>query len=142
MAKSRLSLVESGGASAKTRRADARGAGCFRAPPRAPGGDVLLRDGAAAGAVEIVLRNTGLGPALRVRVKATYTGHSDWRPDIAEQVVPVIEAGLESRPQLWLSGPPPGPTGGIRADGFNVSGTYWDRTLRNDYPILVDWLEG
>jgi hypothetical protein len=95
-----------------------------------------------AGAVEIVLRNTGLGPALRVRVKVTYTGHSDWRPDIAEQVVPVTEAGLESRPQLWLSGPPPGPTGGIRADRFNVSGTYWDRTLRNDYPILVDWLEG
>jgi hypothetical protein len=69
------------------------------------------------GVLEIVLRNTGLGPALRVRVKATYTGHSDWRPDIAGQVVPVIEPGEQLRPQLFVSGPQPGPTGGIRGDG-------------------------
>lgn len=94
------------------------------------------------GVLEIVLRNTGLGPALRVRVKATYTGHSDWRPDTKESVVvPFIEAGAEERTQVYVRGPQPGPTGGIRGDSFNVSGTYWDRTLRNEQPILIDWLE-
>jgi len=29
--------------------------------------------------------------------------------------------------------------GGVRGDGFRLSGTYLDRSQRNEYPIVTSW---
>jgi hypothetical protein len=94
------------------------------------------------GIVRIELRNVGLGPALKVRVQATYTGHADWQPDFNPEVevVPFIEPNQVAESAFLLSGPEPAPEGGILNE-FEVSGTYVDRTLGNQERILIHWLE-
>jgi hypothetical protein len=99
----------------------------------------LLEQEGRAGVVAILLRNVGLGPALRVRVQVTYMGHEDWQPNIPSLVVTYIEPNGLVEPQARFSGPEPAPGGGVRNE-FEVSGTYWDRTLKNEQRILTDWL--
>jgi hypothetical protein len=45
------------------------------------------------GALAINLMNVGLGPALRLRLRATYIGHPDWQPSINEGIVLAMEPG-------------------------------------------------
>jgi hypothetical protein len=95
-----------------------------------------------AGYLQVTLRNAGLGPALRVRVSATYTGQPDWQPSIGHEIIAVIDPGGEATVQLPTSFPGPVPPGGVRGDAFPVSGDYLDRSMKNEYPIITSWPEG
>jgi hypothetical protein len=94
-----------------------------------------------SGLVEVTLRNAGLGPALRVRVSAKYTGHEDWQPSIWQEIVPVIEPGSHEGVRLQTSFPEPHQPGGVRDDAFTISGDYLDRSRENEYPIITSWPE-
>jgi hypothetical protein len=94
-----------------------------------------------SGRVEVTLRNAGLGPALRVRVSATYTGHLDWQPSIRQETVPVIGPGSHEPVNLQTSFSGPHQPGGVRDDAFTISGDYLDRSMENEYPIITSWPE-
>jgi hypothetical protein len=93
--------------------------------------------GGEDGAVAVTLLNVGLGPALRVEVRASYID-SDYQPEIGQVTLPAIKPGESERSVLYVRFPSE-PPGGIRGDGFRVSGTYLDRSRRNEYSIITDW---
>jgi len=109
--------------------------------------DVLLKRSASwsgsppTGVVSFELHNVGLGPALRVRVSASYTGHADWQPGIDPAEVPVIEAGTAVTVDLAANFPEPQAAGGVNAAAFAVAGTYLDRSMENEYPIITSFPE-
>lgn len=96
-----------------------------------------------SGILYVVLRNVGLGPALRVKVGATYDGHADWQPGIGEMIVPVMMPGEER--SIELPAPFPDiehePPAGVRGDRFKVAGSYLDRSRRSTYEIITSWPE-
>ena len=89
------------------------------------------------GAVAVTLLNVGLGPALRVEVRASYID-PHYQPEIGQVTRPAIKPGESERFVLYVRFPSP-PAGGVRGDGFRVSGTYLDRSRRNEYSIITDW---
>jgi hypothetical protein len=91
------------------------------------------------GYVQVALRNAGLGPALRVRVSATYTGHEDWQPSIGEALFPVMPSSEGARLLLPTSFPEPNQPGRVRSDAFVISGDYLDRSMQNEYSIITSW---
>jgi hypothetical protein len=76
-----------------------------------------------------------------VRVSATYAGHEDWQPGIAHETVAVIAPSTGATPRLITRFPEPHQPGGVRGDGFRVSGSYLDRSMENEYPIITSWPE-
>jgi hypothetical protein len=93
-----------------------------------------------SGALRIDLQNVGLGPALRVRVSASYVGHKDWRPRIDPVDIPVVTPNTGVSPELFVSFPQPHDRpGGVRGDAFRVAGTYLDRSMVNTYAIITSW---
>jgi hypothetical protein len=107
---------------------------------------VLLMDAGFQGSpdngyVKVTLYNAGLGPALRVRVSATYVGHEDWQPSIADETAKVIPPKGVSNPLLLTRFPEPHQPEGVRGDAFHVVGSYLDRSLQNEYPIITSWPE-
>jgi hypothetical protein len=96
------------------------------------------------GYLAIDLQNVGLGPALRVRVSASYVGHLDWQPIIepASATIPAIEPNSNApRIELPVRFPEPYKPEGVRGDGFRVIGTYLDRSRLNTYEIITSWPE-
>ena len=93
------------------------------------------------GHVNITLFNVGLGPALRVRVSATYVGHTDWHPTIESKTVPAIAPNEHEFVQLWTEFPVPVPEEGVVANGFRISGNYLDRSRTDEYTIITSWDE-
>jgi hypothetical protein len=101
----------------------------------------MLGRGPAGAWLKLWLRNVGLGPALRVRVTATYVDPS---PQVAVTgiVIPAIAPDETAEHQLevtWQSGD--GDPQAPRADGFPIEGKYLDRARRNEYPIIANWDE-
>jgi hypothetical protein len=93
------------------------------------------------GVLQIRLQNVGLGPALRVRVSASYVGHEDWQPRIDPAPdLPVIQPGDIQNPEMFVRFPAPhdGP-GVVISDGFRVAGTYLDRSMQNEDEIITSW---
>jgi hypothetical protein len=95
------------------------------------------------GYLAIDLLNVGLGPALRVRVSASYVGHPDWQPTIepASATIPAIEPNASPRIELPVRFPEPHKPEGVRGDGFRVVGTYLDRSMQNEDRIITSWPE-
>lgn len=105
---------------------------------------VLQRDAGFSGSpqsgyVKVNLINVGLGPALRVRVSASYEGHSDWQPEIQTVTVAAIPPNGSETVDLYVRFPEPNQPGGVRGDGFPISGSYLDRSMRNEYEIITRW---
>lgn len=89
------------------------------------------------GYVRVVLYNAGLGSALRVEVSATYFDEA--HPAGGTHIVPAIRPEGTAEFQIPIRFQEPYPVGGIRGDGFALSGTYRDRSQRNTYEIITDW---
>jgi hypothetical protein len=109
---------------------------------------VLLRNASwsgapDSGALRIDLQNVGLGPALRVRLSASYVGHEDWQPRIDPAPdIPVVAPNTGVSPEMFVSFPAPHDRpGGVRGDAFRVAGTYLDRSMVNTYEIITSWPE-
>lgn len=92
------------------------------------------------GRLAVTLVNVGLGPALRVEVRASYID-PDHQPEIQQVTRPAIQPGESDRFELDVRFTTP-PPAGVQGDGFPLSGTYLDRSQRNDYPIITDWQAG
>jgi hypothetical protein len=91
------------------------------------------------GLVSINLRNVGLGPALRVRVSATYTGHPGW-PHTSSRHGPGHEPNTVHRVDLHATFPEQ-PPGGVTSYAFEIAGSYLDRSMLNTYEIITSWPE-
>ena len=92
-----------------------------------------------SGLLTVALFNAGLGPALRVVINATY--QDDDHPLTVTHLHPAVAANSIETMQMPFSfggNPPPG---GFRGDGFALSGSYWDRSRRNEYRIITRWDE-
>jgi hypothetical protein len=89
------------------------------------------------GHISLQVFNAGLGPALRVEIKATYKDPAH-QPTMPAALWPVIMAGQREdfaiQPVVFTSSPP----GGVDPDGFSVSGTCRDR-LGEEHPVTVEW---
>ena len=68
------------------------------------------------GYVKVTLFNAGLGPALRVYLRATYEGHDDWKPTIESKIVPAIAPNEHGTVRLRVWFPEPNRPGGPLAD--------------------------
>jgi hypothetical protein len=90
------------------------------------------------GVVQLRLQNVGLGPALRVRLRATYDD-ADWNPGTLETTVGAVVANTAVPVEMPVSFPPPNKPGGVRGDGFSVEGDYLDRSLKKEYPLITAW---
>jgi hypothetical protein len=98
--------------------------------------------GPRVGTVEFALRNVGLGPALRVRVRGYYDDEqhpAQMKP--ATTTIPAIAPGETERREFSVSweGPPPGDE--VHSDWFRLSGDYLDRSRANEYEIIESWGE-
>lgn len=107
---------------------------------------LLMRNSSWSGApengvVSVELQNVGLGPALRVNVSASYTGHSDWQPGIDSWTVPVIAPGTGVTVNLNARFPEPPDDRDVVGYAFPVTGSYLDRSMENEYPIITSWPE-
>lgn len=87
-----------------------------------------------SGQLQVVLHNVGLGPAILVRLEGQYEGHEDWQPTIDTARVPVIPPGEQVDAYLPVRFPEPFEPGGPR-DAFKVTGSYFDRSMANTYPL-------
>lgn len=92
------------------------------------------------GEVYVPLKNVGVGPALRVEVNVCYDD-PDWQPAIQRATVAFIEASSGQTVALPARFPEPPAPGGVINERFQVVGTYLDRTLQNEYPIITSWPE-
>jgi hypothetical protein len=90
-----------------------------------------------SGLLTVALFNAGLGPALRVVITATY--QDDEHPLTVTHIHPAVAANSIETMEMRFSFAGNPPPGGIRGDGFALSGTYWDRSRRNEYPIITRW---
>jgi hypothetical protein len=93
-----------------------------------------------AGHVSVELVNVGRGPALRVQTTATYVDPA-YRPRIATVTWPAMQPGERASfaiPVSFSTVPPDG----VKGDGFPLSGSYLDRSQRNEYPIITAWQAG
>ncbi len=91
------------------------------------------------GQVRVVLFNAGLGPALRVEVQVRYVDPD--HPFETTYIEPAIRAEGTGELLIPVQFSEPYPPGGVRGDGFAVSGTYRDRSQRNVYDIVTSWEE-
>jgi hypothetical protein len=89
------------------------------------------------GEVLLTLRNVGLGPALRVQVTARYVD-ADQPIYVAHQTIPSILPGETIPVRLYVMFSAPRPEK-VRADGFPVVGTYFDRAQRERYEVIASW---
>jgi hypothetical protein len=97
----------------------------------------LIPTGDREGRLTVVLRNVGLGPALRVGVTAEYADEWGNKPTIMPpiRVIPSIPPG-ESAPfeyAVWFKEV----KNEIRRDGFRLSGRFTDRSQRGSYEIIT-----
>jgi hypothetical protein len=90
-----------------------------------------------AGVLVVTLRNVGLGPALRIDVQAHYVDPA-FQPTITRDIVPVLMVGEVVRLSMraTFAAVPPG---GVRPDGFPVSGTYLDRSQHRTHSLISSW---
>jgi hypothetical protein len=91
--------------------------------------------------VYVRLMNVGLGPALRVQVEASYIDPEHQPEFLPPKTVPAIVPGAMERLELPVRFRTP-PPGGVRGDGFQLSGTYLDRSQTTEYKIITDWCAG
>lgn len=89
------------------------------------------------GYVKVVLYNAGLGSALRVTVNVDYQDAE--HPVHATVVRPAIRPEGTDEFKIPVQFAEPYPPGGPRGDGFALSGTCWDTSLKNEYPIITSW---
>jgi hypothetical protein len=90
-----------------------------------------------AGRVKVVLFNAGLGPALRVEVTARYSDPD--HPFEATYVHPAIPSEGTAEFSIPVRFNEHYPPGGVRGDGFVLSGNYRDRSQRNTNFLITDW---
>jgi hypothetical protein len=93
-----------------------------------------------SGTLTIVLRNVGIGPALRVRVSPRYDGHTDWQPGLPDRVtIPAILAGESYDFDVAANFPdvPHEPPASVYSGAFDITGDYLDRSMLNEYPIIT-----
>jgi hypothetical protein len=90
------------------------------------------------GIVRVLLLNIGLGPALRVRVSASYLGHPDWQPAIETVTIAAMPPNEDAVVDLHVRFPEPFLPGGVH-DAFPISGSYLDLSQRNEYEIITSW---
>jgi len=87
--------------------------------------------------LNVELVNVGLGPALGIYVFATYLDDENRTVFETEGVTwPTLAPNERANFSI--------PTGfsGVhepREGGFPLSGTYFDRSRRNEYPVITDW---
>jgi hypothetical protein len=96
--------------------------------------------GRQEGWLNIELRNVGLGPALRVEVKAKYFD-DDYQPTIGPNpsILPAL-APNETKPfRVFVRFEEKSPPEGVRSDGFPLSGTFTDRLQTGNYDIITHW---
>lgn len=60
---------------------------------------------------------------------------------IESKIVPAIAPNEHGTVQLRVWFPEPNRPGGPLADMFVVSGSYFDRSRENEYPIITSWEE-
>jgi hypothetical protein len=103
-------------------------------------GDVV--EGPSTGLVHVTLRNVGLGPALRVFVRADY--HDPDYPELPATFAdfPVYPAMSPNDPATFTLTvefyPPPLR---VQANSFQVEGTCVDRSRQREYGIITSWEE-
>jgi hypothetical protein len=88
-----------------------------------------------SGAFEVALTNVGLGPALMVRLWATYVD-ADWQPRIDPTTASAIAPGETASLRMFVSFPEPHRA--VENDAFRFEGTYRDRSL-NPYKLVTNW---
>jgi hypothetical protein len=94
------------------------------------------------GSLAFELHNVGLGPALRIRVRARYTGHPGAKAYIEPTTISAIEPSSTVRVDLHAVFPEPGDIpGGVVSAAFDVGGTYVDRSMENEDEIIARWPE-
>jgi hypothetical protein len=82
-----------------------------------------------------MLRNVGLGPALRVEVTADYADEDGNEPSQIDSVVfPAIPSGETQPFQLFVRFSEL--TNEVRPDGFRLRGTFTDRSQQRNYDII------
>jgi hypothetical protein len=96
------------------------------------------RENSTDGHIALNAFNAGLGPALRVRIEATYKDPK-YQPEMQPALWPVIMAGSNAQFAIHPVRFPEMPPDGIDPDGFGVNGTYRDRSQSEEYPIIVEW---
>ena len=96
-----------------------------------------------SGTLSVTLTNVGLGPAIRVRLWGSYSGHEDWQPRIDPATASAIPPdGKSYDTSMFVSFPEPHQPGGVRGDAFHVEGTYRDRSLNPwRYKLITNWDE-
>jgi hypothetical protein len=95
-----------------------------------------------SGHLSVDLRNVGLGPAVNVRVLATYDD-PEQQPRIDPWVVPAITPGATSQFAMYVQFEAQ-PPGGVKPDLFTLRGTYLDRSRapESEQPIITGWETG
>jgi hypothetical protein len=78
----------------------------------------------------------GLGPALRIKVTATYV-EPDHQPEIDTATWPSLAPNEQTNFSISVRFDPL--PSSIRLDGFPLSGTFLDRSQLNEYPIITSW---
>lgn len=89
--------------------------------------------------LRVVLFNFGLGPAVDVRVRATYND-ADHQPVIPEVVRPAIRPGGTDEFTFRVNFVTDLPER-IREDSFAIEGSYADRTGDRRYRVITEWAE-
>jgi hypothetical protein len=90
--------------------------------------------------ISVELINAGLGPAIRVRVDATYID-STWKGKVTPEIWPVIRPGETALFALTVN-TEQSPSGGIDERGFRLYGSYVDRSQKSEYRVITDWQAG
>jgi hypothetical protein len=90
------------------------------------------------GFLDMTLRNVGLAPALRIRLRARYQPgeRADFTPPVSEH--PVLTPDEEWKCVIMVHFPE-WPKEGVRRDQFAISGTFLDRSQENEYEIITRW---
>lgn len=99
--------------------------------------DARFSGSAAEGDVVVELFNAGDGAALCVETTVTYIDEE--HPASGTYIVPAIRPGGTAGFTIPVRFQEPYPAGGVRGDGFKLSGTYRDRSQRNTYEIITEW---
>jgi hypothetical protein len=99
--------------------------------------DRLSREAGQGPAVTVHLRNVGVGPALDVKLTASYTGELELEAVETSAAIPVLEPGSDaSQTFRWRFGEEAAASDDVPASEFRCSGDFTDHAMLQRFDVV------